>query len=121
MGVRAAVPWDSATPASAPCLGQSPCGWLQWESGQPHGTGMLLHTDVTGILLCVPIAGQILLVPVTCILLHLPVTGMLLRVPIAVVLLCVPISGLLLRRLVLAGHIPPGHHPSSPQQEQRRC
>lgn len=95
MRVGAAVPWGSATPAPAPCSGQSPSGRLQQESRQPHGTRMLLHVPVMGVLLHVPVTGMLLHLPVTQMLLHIPVTGVLLHVPIAEVLLRVPMSGLL--------------------------
>lgn len=78
----AAVPWGSATPAPAPCLGQSPSGRLQQGSGQPHGTGMLLHVPVTRMVLHVPLTGLLLHVPSAEVLLHVPISGLLPHVPI---------------------------------------
>lgn len=57
VGVGAAVPWGSATAAPAPRSGQSPSGRRQRESGQPRGTGMLLHVPVTGMVLRVTCRG----------------------------------------------------------------
>lgn len=50
----AAVPWGNATPAPAP---------YSVLTGQPCGTGVLLHFPIAEVLVHVPMSGLLLPVP----------------------------------------------------------